>query len=94
MAGGAGAAAAAAAAIAQAVKAMGTVVEVSPEDFTSIVARADKPVVIVGQGGWLQPKHQYLTSYKGFAFYSHSDDPLMLDSDVELIAAQHIWIPG
>lgn len=94
MAAGGAAAAAAAAAIANAIKAMGTVVEVTPEDFTSIVARADKPIVIVANGGWLQAKHQYLTSYKGFVFHSHSDEYLILDSDVELITAKSIWIPG
>ncbi|HEY3412693.1 MAG TPA: hypothetical protein VGM51_06515 [Armatimonadota bacterium] len=90
----AGAAAAAAAAVANAIKAMGAIVEVTPEDFTSIVARAEKPIVIVANGGWLQPKHQYLTSYKGFVFHAHSDDFLMLDSDVELLTAKSIWIPG
>ncbi len=87
-------AAAAAAAIANAIKASGAIVEVSPEDFTSIVARADKPVVILAKGGWLEDKHKYLTSYKGFVFHAHSDDLLMLDSDVEIIAAKSIWIPG
>jgi ABC-type transport system substrate-binding protein len=91
---GAGATAAAAAAVANAIKASGAIVEVTPEDFTSIVARADKPIVIVAKGGWLQPKQMYLTSYKGFVFYAHSDDYLLLDSDVELLTAKSIWIPG
>lgn len=92
--GGTEAAAAAADEIAQAIKSMGSIVEVTPEDFTSIVARAEKPIVIVANGRWLQPKHQYLTSYKSFVFYAHSDEYLILDSDVELVTAKSIWIPG
>lgn len=86
--------AAAGAAMANAVKAMGAIVEVTPEDFAGIVNRADTPVVITASGGWLQKKHQYLTSYRGFIFYTRTDEELILQSGAEYIASKSIWIPG
>ena len=89
-AGGAGAAAA----IAQAIKASGAIVAVDPADFQSILDRADSPVVVCATGGFLSKKFQYLTSYKGLAFFTKSDMPLPLTSRVELVEAKSIWIPG
>jgi hypothetical protein len=89
-----GASAAALAAIAQAIKASGVVVQVSPEDFQRIVARAEKPLVIYATGGIISTNHQYLTSYKGFAFFTKSKTPLDLSPKIETVVAKKIWIPG
>jgi hypothetical protein len=91
---GGAAAAAAAAAIANAVKASGVLVRVEQEDFQTILSKAEKPLVVMATGGILRKKHQYLTSYKGFAFYTKSDAPLMLPGNAETINAKQIWIPG
>jgi len=85
--------AAIAAAIANAIKASGVVVRVSPEDFQKIVAKADKPLVIWATGGFISRNYQYLTSYKGFAFFTKTRLPLEL-SKVETIVVDKIWIPG
>jgi len=85
--------AAIAAAIANAIKASGVVVKVSPEDFQKIVAKADKPLVIWATGGFISRNYQYLTSYKGFAFFTKTRLPLEL-SKVETIVVDKIWIPG
>jgi len=90
---GAGAAAAAAA-IAQAIKASGVVVRVSPEDFDAILRKCEKPLVIASTGGFITTNFQYLTSYKGFAFFTKSPVELILPPRAELIEAQKIWIPG
>jgi hypothetical protein len=90
----AGAAAAAAAAIANAIKASGILVRVSPEDFDAILRKNEKPLVIASTGGFISTNYQYLTSYKGFAFFTKSPAPLMLPPRAELIEAQKIWIPG
>ena len=87
-------AAAIAAAIANAIKASGVVVRVSPEDFASVLRRVEKPLVIYNKGGFFTTKHQYLTSYKGFAFYAKSANQLDLPKSVEVIIAQSIWIPS
>ncbi len=91
---GAGAAAAAAAAIANAVKASGAIVQVEPEDFLKILARAKDPLVVTAEGGFFSAKHQYLASYKGLDFYCKSDEPLPMPDGTELIHAGKIWIPS
>ena len=82
-----------AAAIAQAIKASGVVVRVAPMDFQKIVAKADKPLVIWTTGGLFSKSYRYLTSYKGFAFFTKTAMPLEL-SKVETIVAEKIWIPS
>jgi len=91
---GGGAAAAAAAAIANATKASGVLVSVPPEDFMKIIGRADHPVVVMARGGFLNRKYRYLTSYKGLAFVTLSEQTLHFSGGVELITADKIWIPG
>ena len=86
-------AAAAAAAIAQAIKASGVLVRVSQADFESILNRSEKPLVITATGGFISTNYQYLTSYKGFAFFTKCPDPLVFSPKVEVIVANKIWIP-
>lgn len=93
-AGAAGAAAAAQAAIAQAIKASGAIVRVEPNDFLTLLQRQEQPLVIHATGGFFSTSYQYLTSYKGLAFFTKSPYPLNLPSDVELVTAKTIWIPG
>jgi hypothetical protein len=85
--------AAAAAAIAKAIKASGAIVGVNREAFLSILMRADKPLVIVAEGGVFKKNYRYLTSYKGFVFHTKSPEILQFSMQVEKIAAEKIWIP-
>lgn len=93
MAAGANAAAAAAAAIAQAIKAAGVLVRLQPEEFSKILNRVKDPLVVTAEGGIFRHNYQYLTSYKGLAFFTKSNTPLLLPAGVELVAAGRIWIP-
>ncbi|HEY3038347.1 MAG TPA: hypothetical protein VGJ66_06395 [Pyrinomonadaceae bacterium] len=86
-------AAAAAAAIAQAIKASGVLVRVSFEDFQKILRKVDQPLVIYATGGLFKKNHQYLTSYKGFAFFTKSANEILLPAGTETITAKKIWIP-
>ncbi len=86
--------AAAAAAVAQAIKASGTIVKVEPGEFERILARQPGSLVVTAQGGFFSTNYQYLTSYKGLAFFSQSAAPLSLPSSHEVVIAQKIWIPG
>jgi hypothetical protein len=88
------AAGAAAAAIANATKASGVVVRVSPENFLAILKRIESPLVVHASGGIFSTKYQYLVSYKGLAFYTKSPQPVELPRGTELVQAQSIWIPG
>jgi hypothetical protein len=87
-------AAAAAAAIAQAIKASGAIVRVEPNDFTRLVSRQDAPLVVAARGGFLRRNYHYLTSYRGFVFFTKSPEPLALSGKTEVIAAQVIWVPS
>ena len=73
MAAGAAGAAAAAAAIANAIKASGVVVRVTPADFQTILSKIERPLVIYAEGGFFSNNYQYLVSYKGLRF---SPNPL------------------
>jgi hypothetical protein len=89
----AGGAAAAAAAIAQAIKASGVLVKLDAGEFRKVLERAKDPLVVIVQGGLFAPKYQYLTSYKGLAFYTKSDTPLDLPAEAEVVTARKIWTP-
>ena len=90
---GAAGGAVAAMAIANAKRASGVVVSVTPENFSKILARTEKPLVVHATGGVFSTRYQYMTSYRGFAFYTKSRRPLDLPAGTELIAAESIWIP-
>jgi hypothetical protein len=92
-AGGATAGAAAAAAIANAIKASGAIIKVEPNDFLNVITRMKEPLVVMTEKSFWSG-YKYLSSYKGLAFYTKSNDKLNLPGDVELIAAQKIWIPS
>jgi hypothetical protein len=93
-AGAAAAGAGAAAATAQAIKASGVIVRVEPGDFLGILRRQPGALVVHATGGFLSTNYQYLTSYKGLAFFTKSSAPLDLPSGTELVQAKAIWIPG
>ena len=83
-----------AAEMANAIKASGTIVRIEPEVFANLVAKIDKPLVIYTEGGVISTNHQYLTSYKGFAFFTKAVEPIPLPASAEVIVAEKIWIPG
>ncbi len=94
MSAGASGAAAAAAAIAQATKASGVIVRVEPREFLRILERPEGPLVVHATGGFFSTNNQYLTSYKGLAFFTKSETPINLPQRTELVQAKKIWIPG
>ena len=89
----AAAAGAAAAAIANAIKASGVVVRVEPNDFQNLLRKIDQPLVVYAEGGFFTKNYQYLVGYKGLAFFTKSDAPLMLPFGIETVVARKIWVP-
>jgi len=79
--------------MANAIKASGVVVRVEAQDFLIILKKEREPLVVTGQGGVFKKHHQYLTSYKGLAFFTTSPEPLVLPRSVEVISAKKISIP-
>jgi hypothetical protein len=92
--GAAGGAAAAAAAITQAVKASGVIVHVEPGEFLGIFRRQPRALVVQATGGFFSSNYNYLTSYKGLAFFTKAAAPLDLSPGMELVQAKTIWVPG
>ena len=90
--GGAGGAAVYAA-IANATKASGVIVRVEPENFMKILDKNKEPLVVTVKGGLFKANYQYLTSYKGLAFFTKSPAPLNLPGSAEVITSGQIWIP-
>ena len=90
----AAAGAAYAAAIANAAKAIGVICKVEPEDFVNIVRRVENPLVVCARGGLFSKNFQYLTSYKGLAFFTKSSEPIQFAPGAELVMARKIWIPA
>ena len=85
--------AAVAAAIAQAIKASGIVIRLNPEEFRKVMIRMQDPLVVIAEGGIFTANYQYLTSYKGLAFYTKSDTPMELPAGAEVVRSERIWIP-
>lgn len=90
---GAAGAAAVAAQITQAIRASGIIVRVEPRDFLSVLQKQKGPLVVQAIGKFSRTKFQYLTSYKGLAFFTKSKDPISLPRGTELVSAGKIWIP-
>lgn len=84
-----------AAAVAQAIKASGIIVHLEPEEFQRVLYRIEAAVVVMAlaTGRMFDKHHQYLTSYRGLAFYTRSVDRLHMPSGAEVITARKIWAP-
>lgn len=85
---------AAAAAIVQAIKASGVLIRLNPEEFRKLLARTPDPLVVIAEGGLFSTTYQYLTTYKGLAFFTKSKNQLDLPAGAEIVSAGRIWIPG
>ncbi len=83
------------AAIAQAIKASGAIVRMTPQDFEAILERTDQPLIVCAESGGilLAKKYEYLTGYRGLVFYTKASAPLPLPENAELVKAQQIYIP-
>ncbi len=79
--------------IANAVKASGVLVRVEPQDFANVLGKIEKPLIVYSPGGFFSKSHQYLTSYKGLAFFTKSREQIDLPRGVEVIIAKKIWLP-
>ena len=86
-------AAAAHAAMVNATKASGVVVRLEVADWLKILERTDRPLVVIGMGGVFKKHNQYLTSYRGLAFFTTSKDTIVLPPRCEIVQAKSISIP-
>lgn len=84
---------AAAAAIAQATKASGVIVRMEPREFQLLLYRIPEPLVVVASSGVFKTKYSYLTSYRGLAFFTKSEEQIHIPGGAEVVSAKQIWIP-
>jgi len=81
------------AAMANAVKAVGSIVTLTPEEFLSVLSAADSPLVVTALGGLFVKWYKYIFSFKGLTFYCKSRSELMMPGNVQLIQAGKISVP-
>jgi hypothetical protein len=91
---GASSSAAVAAIAANAVKAMGGIVQLEPEDFQRLVQRIDDALVVTAETRFLGTRYQYITGHPGLVFYAKSREPLRLGSRAEVVRARRIAMPS
>ncbi len=92
--GASGGAAGAAIAMANAVKAMGGIVQLEPEDFQRLVMRLEEPLVVTAERSLFGTRYQYVTGHRGLVFYAKSREPLRLGGRAEIIRAKRISMPS
>jgi hypothetical protein len=90
----AGAGAAVAAAAIRAIHASGVLMRLDPAEFLGLLARMKDPLVVTAESGVSTSTYQYMTTYKGLAFYTRSKEPLALPHDAEMVAAKSLWMPA
>jgi hypothetical protein len=81
------------AALANALKASGVVVRLEIADWLKVLERTERPLVVVGTGGVFRKHNQYLTSYRGLAFFATSKEAIVLPPRCEIVQAKTISIP-
>jgi len=81
------------AALANAIKANGVIVRLEPAEWLKVLKRTENPLVVIARGGVFRRSYRYLTGYRGLAFYTTSEQPLVLPGRAELISAKSISIP-
>jgi hypothetical protein len=81
------------AALANAIKANGVVVRLDPPEWLKVLKRTESPLIVIARGGVFRRSYRYLTAYRGLAFYTTSEQPLVLPGRAELISAKSLSIP-
>jgi hypothetical protein len=82
------------AAMIQAIRASGAIVRVEARDFDRIVRSAGDALVIRARPSAFSRKYHYMTSYRGFIFYTRTREQLQFASSVEVIEAKTVYAPA
>lgn len=80
-------------AVANAVKAIGSIVKLTPEEFSRVLSTVSDPLVVTSTGGLFSKWHKYLFAYRGLTLYCKSSSELLLPGGAQVIEAQKISIP-
>lgn len=77
----------------QAMRAIGAVVQIAGKDFEALLARIERPVVVVGRAGFFRNRYTFLTSHGGFIFAARSEQMLTIPRGAEVVRAKKVWLP-
>jgi len=84
-----------AATVANAVKAFGSIVELTPESFVNLLDQIEEPLIVAKfPGGVFDNKYQFLVGHKGFVFYTKSREKIPLPPQANIIEARRIGLPS
>lgn len=75
-----------------ALKAIGPVVFVAPEQFLTILSNSKDPLVVQSLPSLFAP-YKYLTSHKGLTFFTRSKEALLIPASTQIITAKKISVP-
>lgn len=90
---GAAGVAAARQAIQNAIKASGAIIKIDPDDFSGLMAKMGNALVAEAPAGVFTKVWKYMTSYKGFLFYTQAKDRLSIPNRYEPIRSRKIRLP-
>ena len=79
---------------ANAIKALGILVEIEPQEFERLVRKIESPLVVHAEAGMFSKKHRYLMGHKGLAFYTTSTERLSLPIPTDIVESKKITIPS
>jgi hypothetical protein len=77
----------------QAIKASGALIEVDPQTFQLLLARAEAPLVVAIEQRILWTRYQYIVGYRGLVFFTRSKTVIQLPGKAEVIQARRAWLP-
>ncbi len=80
-------------ALLQAIYSMSIVVQLKPQAFLSLLEKNEAPMVLTAKGGFIRKHYRYLTTYKGFTFFTKVYEPLMLPKSAEIIEVGRLRVP-
>jgi len=88
--------AAAAAMISEAVKACGSLVEVTPDNFERIISTVPDGLYVECRKSpfFGKKRYHYLTNYGGLFFHCKSSEPLWFPDTAEVITAKKMSVPS
>jgi hypothetical protein len=83
-----------AAVAADAIKAIGSIVELTPESFVNLLALIEDPLIVAKYpSGVFDNKYQFLVGHKGLVFYTKSREKIPLPPQATIIEARRIGLP-
>jgi hypothetical protein len=76
-----------------ALKMNGVFAKLDAKDFLKLINEKDNLLIVISETGLFTNQYLYLTSYKGFIFYTKSKEQLPLPTKHEKMQSQSVSLP-